>query len=420
MNISEEIKNLINLDLEQRFLRYVQIDTQANPNHTGPKPSSQGQITLLRLLQEELQELKLEAVEYDPEGYVYATLPASNGLRTEPLTLLAHVDTAPDCSGSNVKPRVIRSYQGQDINYPDDQELILSPKGHPSLNSCIGDDLIVASGRTLLGTDDKAGVTEIMTLARVLIENPKIDHPEIRICFTTDEEIGQGVKNINKDRLSRYCLTLDAGEPGELEYECFDAWSFSILFSGISTHPGTAYNRMINAITAASAFLNELPFTERPETTKDRDGFYHPVEIHGDLQSATLRGIIRDFNSKKNEERLKKITEIALQLEKRWPGLKIKTEFKRQYRNMGEILKSETEFLDLCRHGIRAVGLEPIETPIRGGTDGALLSFEGFPCPNLASGQAAIHSKLEWTSIGRMSKCVETLIQICRLQSTSK
>jgi tripeptide aminopeptidase len=420
MNSTKNITHSINSDLEQRFLRYVQIDTKANPHHTGAKPSSQGQNELLNILCQELKLLKLQDVEHDHEGYVYAKLPASAGVRSEPLTLLAHVDTAPDCSGTNVRPRIIRNYQGQPINYPDDDTLILSTENQPSLASCIGDDIIVASGLTLLGTDDKAGVAEIMTLAKTLIENPELSHPEIRICFTTDEEIGQGVKNINKSRLSRYCLTLDAGEPGELEYECFDAWSFSILFSGISTHPGTAYNKMVNAITAASTFLNELPLSERPESTKERDGFYHPVEIHGDLQTATLRGIIRDFSSKKNEARLQKITEIALELEKRWPGLKIKTEFKRQYRNMGEILKAETEFLNLCRQAIRAAHLEPIETPIRGGTDGALLSFEGFPCPNIASGQAAIHSKLEWTSIGRMRKCVETLIQLCSLNSENK
>jgi tripeptide aminopeptidase len=409
-----KLTQFIASDVTERFLRYVQVDTQARPGHAALEPSSPGQMVLLKTLHDELIALGVKAVELTKEGYVYGTIAASEQSTAEPITLLAHVDTAPDCSGKAVKPRVIKNYQGEVISYPDDASVSLSPKISPQLSSCIGDDIIVASGLTLLGSDDKAGVAEIMTLAATFLANPDLPHPEIRICFTCDEEIGQGINGIDFSKLSKRCITLDAGEPGELEYECFDAWGFALEFLGVSTHPGTAYQRMINAATVAAEFVAGLPAQEKPETTKEREGFYHIVELQGNIEKATVRGILRDFDSVKNQARISLIKQQCLALEAKYVGLKVNLYFKQQYQNMYEVLKHENKLLDLCRAAIADAGLESIETPIRGGTDGALLSFKGFPCPNLCSGQAQIHARTEWTSVKRLAKCVEVLLNLCR------
>lgn len=400
----------------ERLMRYVQIDTQSDPN-SDSQPSTEKQKDLSRLLVEELKDMGIEDAELDEYGYVYATIPATTDKEVPVICYCAHVDTAPDVSGKNVKPRLHKNYDGGDITFPDDKSVILSPDNHPYLKERVGDDIITASGSTLLGADDKAGVAIIMDLAKYLIDNPQIEHGTIRILFTPDEEIGRGVNAVDMEKLgAQFGYTLDGGTRGDLEGESFSADGVTIHFNGISAHPGYAKDKLVSAIKVASTFMDKLPKNEwSPETTEGRDGYVHAVSIEGLIEKTTLEFIIRDFETSKlaeHEERLKKIAEEAVA---EYPGATMEFIVKQQYRNMKEMLDPNPEVMNNAEEAYKRAGLTVTRKSIRGGTDGSRLSFMGMPCPNIFTGEMAIHSKQEYVSVQDMEKSVEVLVHLAQI-----
>lgn len=399
-----------------RFIRYVQIDTQSNPASES-QPSTEKQKDLSRLLVEELRQIGISDAELDEHGYVYATIPANSEKEVPVLCFCAHVDTAPDCSGTGVKPLLHLNWDGKDIVLPDDPTVVISTREHPYLKNRIGDDIITASGTTLLGADDKAGVAVIMDLAQYLMQNPQIKHGKIRILFTPDEEIGRGVAAVNMEKLgAQFGYTLDGGERGHLEGETFSADSVKVIFKGISAHPGYAKNKMVNAIKAASAFVAKLPSSEwSPETTEGMEGFVHATQIEGFLEQASVSFIVRDFDTAmlaKHEQRLRSLVDETV---REFPG--ITTEFitTEQYRNMREILDRYPHVMDYAEEAYRRAGMKAQRMSVRGGTDGSRLSFMGLPCPNLFTGEMGIHSKQEYVSVQDMEKSVETLVHLVQV-----
>ncbi len=403
--------------VEERFLRYVQIDTTADPN-SASFPSSEKQKDLSKVLVSELKGLGVADAEMDEWGYVFATLP-SNSDRTDLPTICfcSHMDTAPDCSGTNVKPIVHRNYTGAPIILPDDTSQIITTEKHRYLASKIGDDIVTASGLTLLGADDKAGVAIIMDFAQYIQQNPQVKHGPIRILFTPDEEVGRGVEHLDMSRLNAdYGYTLDGGPLGDIEDETFSADAVKITFHGISAHPGYAKNKMVHSMKLAASLINALPKDSwSPETTAGREGFVHPVAIDGGLESTTLQFIIRDHDTSKlakYEQRLKEMSEAVVSAN---PGAQFDFEVTEQYRNMNEILKDLPFVTDYAVEAMRKAGLEPNRAIIRGGTDGSRLSFMGLPCPNIFTGEMAIHSRQEYVSIQDMQKAVATLVELCQI-----
>ncbi|MBL7691832.1 MAG: peptidase T [Flavipsychrobacter sp.] len=396
-----------------RFMRYVQVDTQSDP--TSPsQPSTEKQKDLSRILVEELHAIGVVDAELDEHGYVYATIPATTTKDVPVLCFCSHVDTAPDCSGTGVKPRLHSAYDGSDISYPDDATLVLSTKDHPYLLQRIGDDIITASGTTLLGADDKAGVAIIMDLAAYLITHPEVEHGKIRILFTPDEEVGRGVSAVNMQKLgAHYGYTLDGGERGHLEGETFSADAATVTFYGVSAHPGYAKGKMVHAIKVASAFVDMLPKDEWcPEVTEGMEGFVHPVAIEGGLEKATVQFIVRDFDTAKlaeHEARLKEIAQLAIA---EFPGATMSFVVKEQYRNMKEILDGCPHVMDYAEEAMKRADIEVQRMSIRGGTDGSRLSFMGLPCPNIFTGEMGIHSRQEYVSVQDMEKAVETLVHL--------
>jgi tripeptide aminopeptidase len=400
-------------------MRYVQIDTQADPA-SQTIPSSLKQLNLSRLLVEELKDLGVSQAEVDNNGYVYATIPASPGCEHAPIICFcSHVDTAPDCSGTDVKPRRIYNYQGQVISYPDDPELFLTQEAHPYLKEKHGEDLIVASGKTLLGADDKAGVAIIMELAAVLMKHPHLVHGPVRILFTPDEEIGRGVDHIQMDKVNAQVgFNFDGGERGHLEGETFSADAMTFTFKGISAHPGYAKGKLVHAIKVAAHFIDLLPKNQwSPETTEGKEPFVHPVKITGELEEAKVQFIIRDFDAQALTLHEAKLVGLAEKAVEAFPGSSVTHNTVQQYRNMREILDQNPRIMDFCREAYRRTGLEPIEIPIRGGTDGSRLSFMGLPCPNLFTGEMAIHSKVEYCSVQDMEAAVKVGLALCDLFS---
>lgn len=400
----------------ERLMRYVQIDTQSDPN-SDSQPSTEKQKDLSRLLVEELKDMGIDDAELDEHGYVYATIPATTDKEVPVICYCAHVDTAPDVSGKGVKPRLHKNYDGGDITFPDDKSVILSPDNHPYLKERVGDDIITASGSTLLGADDKAGVAIIMDLAKYLIDNPQIEHGTIRILFTPDEEIGRGVNAVDMEKLgAQFGYTLDGGTRGDLEGESFSADGVTIHFNGISAHPGYAKDKLVSAIKVASTFMDKLPKNEwSPETTEGRDGYVHAVSIEGLIEKTTLEFIIRDFETSKlaeHEERLKKIAEEAVA---EYPGATMEFIVKQQYRNMKEMLDPNPEVMNNAEEAYKRAGLTVTRKSIRGGTDGSRLSFMGMPCPNIFTGEMAIHSKQEYVSVQDMEKSVEVLVHLAQI-----
>ncbi len=400
----------------ERLMRYVQIDTQSDPN-SDSQPSTEKQKDLSRLLVEELKGMGIDDAELDEHGYVYATIPATTDKEVPVICYCAHVDTAPDVSGKGVKPRLHKNYDGGDITFPDDKSVILSPDNHPYLKERVGDDIITASGSTLLGADDKAGVAIIMDLAKYLIDNPQIEHGTIRILFTPDEEIGRGVNAVDMEKLgAQFGYTLDGGTRGDLEGESFSADGVTIHFNGISAHPGYAKDKLVSAIKVASTFMDKLPKNEwSPETTEGRDGYVHAVSIEGLIEKTTLEFIIRDFetsNLAEHEERLKKIAEEAVA---EYPGATMEFIVKQQYRNMKEMLDPNPEVMNNAEEAYKRAGLTVTRKSIRGGTDGSRLSFMGMPCPNIFTGEMAIHSKQEYVSVQDMEKSVEVLVHLAQI-----
>lgn len=406
-------------NVAERFMRYAQIDTTADPNSTS-FPSSAKQRDVAQLLYNELIDLGLSDVEIDEWSYVFATIPSNVSQPLPTICFCSHMDTAPDCSGTNVKPILHRNYNGQPITLPDDPTQILRTEDHPYLLQKIGDDLITASGSTLLGADDKAGVAIIMELAAYLQAHPEIPHGNIRILFTPDEEVGRGVEQLNMQKLNAdFGYTLDGGPLGDIEDETFSADAATVTFHGVSAHPGYAKGKMINAIKLASEFVASLPKDcWSPETTEKRQGFVHPTSIEGALEKASVQLILRDHDTTLMQSYPEKLRAIAQQVVAAHPGARFELQVQEQYRNMKEILKDVPFVADYAELAMQKAGLTPKRAIIRGGTDGSRLSFMGLPCPNIFTGEMAIHSKLEYVSVQDMEKAIDTLVELVQIWQT--
>jgi tripeptide aminopeptidase len=402
-----------NFTVAERFIRYVQIDTQSDP-HSASFPSTEKQKDLGRLLVLELLQIGIADAHLDEHGYVYGTIPSNTNRNVPVICFCSHMDTSPDCSGEGVKPIIHRNYDGKDIMLPDDHAQIISMTDHPYLREKIGEDIITASGNTLLGADDKSGIAIIMDASNYLITHPEIKHGSIKILFTPDEEIGRGVNKVDLQKLGAdFGYTLDAGEKGSFEDETFSADEVTINFYGISTHPGFAKDKLVNAIKVAAAFLHSLPKDElSPETTDDRYGFVHPTHLHGITEKVTLQLIIRDFITHKleaYENYLRDKLEDAL---KKYPGAKSDFSVKEQYRNMKEVLNDFPQVSEYAMEAIRRSGATVKRSSARGGTDGSRLSFMGLPCPNIFTGEMAFHGKHEYVSVQDMQQSVQTLVHL--------
>jgi tripeptide aminopeptidase len=404
-----------------RFLKYVQIDTQSDPQSTS-FPTTEKQKDLSRLLVEELKQMGIENAHMDEWGYVYAKIPATSTKKVPSIFFCAHVDTAPDSSGKGVKPIVHKNYQGQDIVLPDDNSVVLRMSEYPYLKTQLGNDLITASGTTLLGADDKAGVAEIMDLANFLVTHKNIQHGEVILLFTPDEEVGKGTAKLDTVKLTaEFGYTLDGGELGSLEDETFSADAVQVIIHGVSAHPGYAKGKMVNAMKIAGEVLAALPKDRlSPESTEGKRGFIHPVRVEGIAEKCTIDFIIRDFDT---EGLNKKEDYLRTQIEERlrtYPKATFEFNVTEQYRNMKEVLDTYPHVVEYAKAAIERAGLKLKMESIRGGTDGSRLSFMGFPCPNLFAGEQGIHSKLEHISIQDMNKAVETmvhLVMICEERS---
>ncbi len=400
----------------ERFLHYVQIDTQSDPENMA-FPSSEKQKDLSKILVSELQQIGLSDAQIDENGYVYATIPSNTDKKVPVICFCSHVDTAPDCSGSNVKPIVHRHFNGEDIVLPDDNTQIIRVKDYPYLKQHIGKDIITASGLTLLGADDKSGVAIIVDMANFLIAHPEIKHGDIKILFTPDEETGRGTEKVDLKKLAADLgYTLDGGELGTFEDETFSADAAKIIVNGVIAHPGYAKGKLVNAIKIAGEILDALPKNEfSPETTEKREGFVHPVRVSGIAEKAIIDFIVRDFvtdNLAKHEERLQNIAE---EIASKYKGVTIEFEVKEQYRNMKDILVKYPKIAEYAKIAYEKAGLSLRNEPIRGGTDGSRLSYMGLPCPNIFTGMQAIHSKHEWIGVDDMEKAVEVLVRLVQI-----
>ena len=396
-----------------RFLRYTAIDTQSDPS-SETCPSTEKQKNLGRLLVSELLEMGLSDAHLDDFGYVYASIPGNTEKQVPVICFCSHMDTSPDCSGENVKAIVHQNYQGQDIILPDDSAQIISMNDHPDLKNQIGNDLITASGLTLLGADNKAGIAEIMDAAQFLINHPEIKHGTIKILFTPDEEIGRGVDHVDIKKLGAdFAYTIDGESAGSIENETFSANGVKVIIHGISAHPGFAKNKMESAIKIASAIISLLPkATLAPESSSDLEGFIHPVSISGSVEVAEVEFIIRDFNTESLKSHELVLEQTIQQVIKAYPNSSYEFSVEEQYRNMKSVLDRYPKVTQLGIEAIERTGLKAKLQRIRGGTDGSRLSFMGLPCPNIFAGEHAFHSKQEWVSIQDMQKAVQTLVNL--------
>lgn len=400
-----------------KLMRYVQVDTQSDPESLT-FPSTEKQKELSKMLVKELIEMGVSDAEMDEWGYVFATIPGNSTKENIPtICFCSHVDTAPDCSGANVKPILHQNYQGQDIILPDDPSQVITVKDHPYLSKRIGDDIITASGLTLLGADDKAGVAIIMQLAQELMNNSSHIHGDVRILFTPDEEVGRGVDKLDMDKLNADIgYTLDGGQRGSLEGDTFSANSMTIRFKGVSAHPGYAKGKMVNAVKVMSYFIDQLPPASfSPETTSGSQGFVHPYKLKGQLEESSVDFLIRDFDTKNLEKHQKVLTDLAEATIHHFEGSSFEVEVKEQYRNMREVLDEHPHVEANALQAMKRIGIEPQQDLVRGGTDGSRLSFMGLPCPNLFTGEMAIHSKHEYVSVQDMEAAVKTCIEILKV-----
>lgn len=411
----------IKKDVTERFLRYAKINTQSEDG-SEKVPSTLCQHDLARVLFEELKSFGIKDAEYDKEHcYIYARIPSNRSYKNKngisPVAFIAHMDTSPESSGSGVKPVIHKNYDGKTIKYPKNPKLSLSPEESPQLLEEKGHDIITSDGTTLLGADDKAGVAEIMTAAKILSsKNCDIEHDDVYIVFTPDEEVGNGTAHFNlKKCRAKFGYTLDGEEAGELNCETFNARAAFIEFHGVNTHPGTAIGRMKNTIYALSDFINNIPKSMRPETTKNRSGFFHPLRIEADVEHSKVKMIIRDFDEKKMEDKCDKLKNIVKAVEKKHEGIKIDLKITDQYQNMGVIIKKHPELMKISEEAVRLAGLKPFYQAIRGGTDGARLTFMGLPTLNLFAGMFNPHSKNEWASTRIMEYAVLTILNISSL-----
>ena len=404
-------------NIADRFMRYVRIDTQSDPTSTA-NPTTAKQKDLSKLLLRELQGIGIIQSDTDEFGYVYATIPSNSDKKNIPvICFCAHVDTAPDCSGTDVKPIHHRYYDGHDIILPDDTTQVLKLNDSPYLKNHINSGVITASGLTLLGADDKSGVAAIMEAANFFVQNPSVKHGEIKILFTPDEEVGQGTAKVNMQKLgASFGYTLDGGEAGSLEDETFSADGATITINGVIVHPGYAKDKMVNALKIAGAVLDALPKNEwSPETTEHREGFVHPVAVNGIAEKATLQFIVRDFTLnglQQHHQRLKKIAEDVVA---RFPGTTMEYQAVEQYRNMKEVLDTYPQVAAYAETAIQRAGLTVKKESIRGGTDGSRFSYIGMPCPNIFTGMQNIHSKLEWIGTKDMAKAAETIVHLAMI-----
>lgn len=398
-----------------RLLRYVVIDTQSDPE-SDAQPSTEKQKDLSRLLAAELQAMGLKDAHMDEHGNVYATIPSNVDKAVPAICFCSHVDTAPDFTGTGVKPQVVKAYAGGDIQLVGDSSQVIRMADHAELKNQIGNDIVTTDGTTLLGADDKAGVAEIMTAAQFLIDHPEIPHGDVKILFTTDEEIGRGADKVDLKTLgATFGYTMDGSTIGEIENETFSADGVDIEITGVSMHPGTARGVMENAIKIAADIVARLPKDKAPETTGGRDGFIHPTDISGSMDSAHLQFIIRDFAEQGLHEKEDLLKQIAEDVLKAYPGSSMTFKVRQQYRNMKEVLDQHPEVIANLEEAVRRVGLEPVLHSIRGGTDGSRLSFMGLPCPNIYTGGHAYHSPLEWVSVQDMEKAVETIVALVKV-----
>lgn len=399
--------------IAERFMRYARIDTQSDPRSTT-FPSTEKQKDLSRLLVEELQGMGVTDAAMDEWGYVYATIPSTSPGPMPAICFCAHVDTSPDCSGAGVKPILHRAWDGSPIVLPDDPSQVITTEGHPYLAERIGDDIITASGTTLLGADDKAGVAVIMETAALLMSRPDIVHGPIRILFTPDEEVGKGVDMVDLTRLGAVaCYTLDGSERGSLEDETFSADALELVIQGVSAHPGFAKGKLVNAIKAAAAFVEALPKAGlSPETTEGREGFLHPVQISGTAEVATVELILRDFLTARLDHYEDLAQRLMREVAQGMEGISYMFTRREQYRNMREVLERHPEVTARAEEAIRRAGMTVRKHPVRGGTDGSRLSFMGLPSPNLFTGEMAFHSRQEYVSVQDMLKAVDMLVEL--------
>lgn len=402
------------MNVTDRFLGYVKFDTQSD-ELTNLTPSTPGQMIFAQALEKELQSLGLKDITLDDNGYLMATLPGNTDKKVPTVGFIAHLDTSPDMLGRHVTPRIVENYDGGDITLDADGGVVLSPESFPELKDYVGQSLIVTDGKTLLGADDKAGVAEIITAVEYLMQHPEIKHGDIRIGFNPDEEIGLGahkfdVKLFNAD----FAYTMDGGAIGELEYENFNAASAKVVFKGRNVHPGYAKHKMINSIRIANQFSIMLPRWETPEHTEDYEGFYHLIGFEGTVEESILTYIIRDHDMDRFQRRKKELEHLVRKINNEFPGCAT-IEIKDQYYNMREKIEPVMYVIDIAKQAMIDAGVTPKVQPIRGGTDGAQLSFKGLPCPNIFAGGLNFHGRYEYVPIPSMEKAVDVIVEICKL-----
>lgn len=401
---------------KERFIRYVQIDTQSDPD-SPTCPSTEKQKNLGRVLVEELLAMGISDAHLDDHGYVYATIPANTDKKVPVLCFCSHMDTSPDCSGAGVKPIVHSNYQGKDIVLPDDPSVVIRMAEHEDLKHQIGNDIVTASGTTLLGADNKSGLAAIMDATHILLNNKKLKHGKIRILFTPDEEIGRGVDKVDMKKLgAKFGYTIDGETAGSIEDETFSADGAVVTIYGVSAHPGFAKGKMENALKIAARIVAKFPDKLSPEHTDQKQGFIHPVHFEGGIEQATIKLILRDFTEgglKRHANTLQKIVDGVL---KSFPNSRAEVKISEQYRNMGKVLRRHPQVVEYAMEALRRTGfVQPLKRSIRGGTDGSRLSFMGLPCPNLFAGEHAFHSKQEWVSIQDMEKAAETIVHLAQI-----
>jgi tripeptide aminopeptidase len=398
-----------------RFLKYVQIDTESDPNNPD-FPSSSNQWDLAKVLEQELTEIGMQDVLLNDMCYITACLPSNLDYEVPTIGFVAHIDTSPDFTGANVKPQVHPNYQGQDIILNKEENIILSPKEFPELNLYKGNTLITTDGTTLLGADDKAGVTEIVSAMKYLITHPEIKHGEIKICFTPDEEVGKGAKMFDVEKFgAEWAYTMDGSQIGEIEYENFNAAGATITFNGKIVHPGSAKDKMLNSILLANQFISLLPSEEIPEKTEGYEGFYHLYNMEASVEKTVLQYIIRDHDKNKFAQRKENIQACVDKINKLHNKQIVDLEMTDQYYNMKEKIAPVMYIVDIAREAITLAGIEPITTPIRGGTDGSLLSYMGLPCPNIFAGGHNFHGRYEFVPLESMMKAIEVIVNIAKI-----
>lgn len=403
------------MTLVERFLKYVSFDTQSS-EESGVTPSTPGQMAFARYLKEELESLGLQEVTLDDNGYLFATLPANTDGEVPVVGFIAHMDTSPDMSGKGVSPRIVQNYDGGDITLCADENIVLSPAQFPELLAHVGEDLIVTDGRTLLGADDKAGIAEIVSAVVYLQQHPEIKHGKIRVGFNPDEEIGLGAHKFDVEKFAcDWAYTMDGGEVGELEFENFNAASAKLLFKGRNVHPGYAKNKMINSLRVANRFMSFLPDSETPEHTDGYEGFYHLIGVSGDVEQTTVSYIIRDHDRVRFEARKAEMQRLADLVNAEYGEQVVTLELKDQYYNMRQQIEPVMHVIDIAFEAMKAVGVEPHVKAIRGGTDGAQLSFKGLPCPNIFAGGLNFHGRYEFVPIQSMEKAMNVIVKIAEL-----